>query len=84
VTVRGAAQQVATIQAAVAGVGPGKSLKSQADAAAQAIAAGNKASAISALTDFINHLKAQSGKSIPAAQAAALIAQAQAAIAALR
>lgn len=76
VTVRGAADQLASLRSAVAGTGPGRSLAAQVGAVQAAFAAGNRAAACSALQAFASHVRAQSGKSIPAATAGALLADA--------
>jgi hypothetical protein len=83
VTVVGAAGQLQALAAAVAGVGPGKSLAAKVAAAQADVAAGNTAGAKGVLNAFINEVKAQAGKKIPAAQAAQLIAAAQQIIAVL-
>jgi len=67
-------QLLAALGNAVIGIGPGTSL---ADKVAQALAylnSGDVSDACSTLTSFINEVKAQSGKTIPQAQAASLIA----------
>lgn len=58
-------------------LGPGTSLIDQLQAAATAVAAGANASACGDVQAFINHVNAQSGKSISGGQAAALIAAAK-------
>jgi CSLREA domain-containing protein len=71
------AQLLAALGSAVTGVGPGTSL---ADKVAQALAylnSGDVSDACSTLTAFISEVKAQSGRTIPQAQAATLIASAQ-------
>lgn len=70
------AQLLAALANAVIGVGPGTSL---ADKVAQAIAylnQGDITDTCSTLTAFINQVKAQTGRSIPAPEAATLIASA--------
>jgi large repetitive protein len=76
ITVRGAADQLAALGQAVKGAGPGTSLADKITAAQSYLASGDTADACSTLTLFINQVKAQSGKSIPAGQAAQLIADA--------
>jgi Bacterial Ig-like domain (group 3)/HYR domain len=76
VTVLGAADQLAALDQAVQGVGPGTSLADKITAAQSDLASGDVAGACSTLTGFLNEVKAQSGKSIPAGQAAQLIADA--------
>jgi len=73
ITVRGAADQLASLGQAVQGVGPGTSLADKITAAQSYLASGDTADACSTLTLFINQVKAQSGKMIPAGQAAQLI-----------
>jgi hypothetical protein len=77
VTVVGAADQLQQLAAAVVGVGPGTSLADKVQAAETYLAAGDVADADGVLNAFINEVKAQSGKKIPQAQAAQLIAAAQ-------
>jgi hypothetical protein len=71
------AQLLAALRTAVIGVGPGTSL---ADKVAQALTYLNSADVsdtCSTLSAFVNELTAQSGKTIPQAQAATLITNAQ-------
>jgi hypothetical protein len=77
VTVVGASGQLAALQAGVQGVGPGTSLSNQLGAAASDLAAGDTGSTCAQLGDFIAHVQAQSGKSIPQATAGQLIKAAQ-------
>jgi hypothetical protein len=77
VTVLGAAGQLASLGQAVQGVGPGTSLEDKITKAQSYLASGNIADACGTLTGFVNEVRAQSGKSIPPAQAAQLIADAQ-------
>jgi hypothetical protein len=77
VHVKGAAEQLSDLANAVKGVGPGTSLADKVAAAQAYLAAGDKTDACSTLNAFINEVKAQSGKSIPAAKASSLIAEAQ-------
>jgi hypothetical protein len=60
----------------VQGVGPGNSLNAQVRAAQTALQAGDGPGACSKLGDFIAHVRAQSGKKIPAGQAQQLTATA--------
>ena len=76
VTVRGAADQLASLGQAVKGAGPGTSLADKITLAQSYLASGDTTDACSTLTLFINQVKAQSGKSIPAGQATQLIAAA--------
>lgn len=76
ITVEGAAAQLASLGQAVQGVGPGSSLTDKITAAQSYQASGNTADACSTLTGFIQEVQAQSGKSIPAGQAAQLTADA--------
>jgi beta-glucosidase len=78
-----AAEEVLDLIAAARGVGPGKSLENKAKAIQAAIAANQKATACAGLTDFKNEVRAQTGKSIPAATAAALQREADRVAAAL-
>jgi hypothetical protein len=61
----------------VVGVGTGTSLADKLAAVLASIGAGDTATACGTLGAFINQVQAQSGKKIPAAQAAALIGAAQ-------
>jgi hypothetical protein len=70
VTVAGAAAQLASLDQAVNGVGPGSSLADKTTAAQSYLASGDTADACSTLTGFIQEVRAQNGKSIPAGQAA--------------
>jgi hypothetical protein len=58
--------------AASTGVGPGKSLVNKALEARAAYQAGNRAGACSILADYLNEVRAQSGKKLTVAQAAML------------
>jgi hypothetical protein len=73
VTVRGAADQLVDLSAAVEGVGPGESLAHKVAAIQSAVTTGRTATACGGLTAFINQVRAQSGKKIPSAQASRLI-----------
>lgn len=77
VTVKGAKAQLRDLLTAVTGAGPGTSLADKVKAVQSYLAAGDLADACSALTAFLHEVSAQSGKSIPANQAATLIATAQ-------
>jgi len=61
----------------VTGVGPGTSLADKVINAQAALAAADTTEACSALSAMIHELRAQSGKKIPTAQAAALIVTAE-------
>lgn len=74
VTVRGGAEQLATLERSVRGVGPGTSLLSKAQAAQAALAAGLVPDACSALGAMINEARAQSGQRLTVAQAQQIIA----------
>jgi HYR domain len=77
VTVSGAAGQLADLNQAVQKVGPGTSLADSVAAAQSDLASGDTADTCGALTGFIHEVEAQSGKHIPAANAATLISDAQ-------
>ena len=77
VHVKGATEQLADLAAAVKGVGPGKSLSATVAVAQWLVAHGRPKAACLTLTAFNLEVRAQSGKKIPAAQAATLIAAAQ-------
>jgi len=77
VTVNGAASQLTDLLAAVNGVGPDTSLADQVAVVQGQLAEGDVTDACQTLSAFIHHLSAQSGKSIPPADAATLIATAQ-------
>jgi hypothetical protein len=77
VTVKGASAQLVDLRQAVQGVGPGTSLGDKVQSAQSYLASGDVADTCSTLTAFIHEVKAQSGKSIPVAQASQLIADAQ-------
>jgi HYR domain len=76
VHVTGAAEQLAGLREAAEGAGAGTSLAAKAGAALAAQTAGDQAGACAILSAFINQLKAQSGKNVPATTASALIADA--------
>lgn len=75
-------EQVAALRTSVAELGlhrgMARSLDAKLRAALAALAAGDAAGACSALQDFVDHLAAQSGKKVPAADAALLSAAAAA------
>lgn len=76
--VLGAAAQLLNLPGQVqAAGGPGTSLAAMLNAVSGAVAAGNTAAACNQLGAFEHAVSAQSGKSIAASQAAALIAAAQ-------
>jgi hypothetical protein len=77
ITVKGAAEQVADLYQAVQGVGAGTSLAGKITQDQAYLAAGDPIDAWFTLGAFINEVTAQSGKHIPAGQAAQLIADAQ-------
>ena len=83
VPVKGAAEQLDELAAAVEGVGPGKSLTAKVNAIQGYVAANDTASACATLDDLINEVNAQSGKKISTALAASLISQAHSIQAAL-
>ena len=68
--------EIADLQSAVSGVGPGRSLEAKMDGVAASNAAGNTAGACSGLSDFLAEVKAQTGKMIPAETAASFTAEA--------
>lgn len=74
VHVKGAAEQLADLQGAVQSVGPGSSLSDKVSEAEAELASGDVADACGTLAAFINEVQAQTGQSIPGAQAAALVA----------
>jgi hypothetical protein len=76
VLVRGAAAQLQDLIAASTGVGPGTSLADKARAAASSLAGGSRTGACSNLATYLDLVRAQAGKKISAATAAALTADA--------
>ena len=67
---KGAAEQLADLRAAVTGVGTGKSLENKIKAVQDYLAAGKKGMACAMLENgFPNEVNAQTGKTITAAQA---------------
>jgi len=77
VHVKGAGEQLADLAAAVKGVGPGRSLADTVAVAQWFLAHGQPRLARLTLTAFEAEVRAQSGKKIPSAQAAALMADAK-------
>lgn len=77
VTVEGAAQQLFDLLGAVTGVGPGTSLADKVASAQSDLVAADSTDACGTLGAFVNEVSAQTGKHIPAATAAMLIADAQ-------
>jgi len=76
VHVKGAAAQLADLAAAVAQVGPGRSLEATVEVARWFLALGQPKLMCLTLAVFRLEVRAQSGKTMPATQAAALIADA--------
>ena len=76
VHVKGAGEQLTALQAAVTGVGPGKSLAEKVSQTQTYLAANDLADACSTLTALIHELNAQAGKKISTAQATTLIGDA--------
>ena len=70
-------RQLSDLAAAVARVGPGASLADKVSQAQAYLSANDLADVCSTLGAFVNQMKAQSGKTIPPAQAGTLIASAQ-------
>jgi streptogramin lyase len=77
VLVKGAAEQLTDLGAAVAGVGPGRSLAAKVAAIAAYVAANDTLAACATLRAFISEVNAQIGKKVSAVQAASFIGQAQ-------
>jgi hypothetical protein len=77
VQVRGAAEQLTDLGNAVNGVGPGTSLADKVSLIQSSLTAGDTSDACGTLNAFINQVSAQTGKSIPPATAATLIAATQ-------
>jgi outer membrane lipoprotein SlyB len=77
VLVKGADEQLTDLGAAVAGVGPGRSLAAKVAAIGGYVAANDTLDACALLDAFISEVNAQTGKTISAAQAASFITQAQ-------
>jgi hypothetical protein len=76
IPVKGAAEQLDELAAAVEGVGPGKSLSTKVSAVQGYVAANDTASACATLDDLINEVNAQTGKKINTTLAASLISRA--------
>ena len=70
--IRDAAEQLALLVEFAKGQGPGKSLTQIAASAQRQLAAGDLAEACDTLQSFLNHVRAQTGKSLTPAQAAEL------------
>ena len=83
VPVKGSAEQLDDLAAAVEGVGPGKSLSAKVNAIQGYVAGNDTVAACATLIAFTNEVKAQTGKKISTVLAASLIAQAQSIEAAL-
>ena len=77
VLVKGAADQLDDLAAAVADVGPGKSLAAKVGAVEDDLAANDTADACATLNDLISEVNAQTGKKIGPVVAASLISQAR-------
>jgi hypothetical protein len=77
VEVKGAAEQLAELAAAVAGVGPGQSLAGKVTAIQRYATANDTADACAMLGAFINELDAQTGKKISTTDSASLVTQSQ-------
>lgn len=77
VSVQGAAAQLSDLSTAVQGVGPGTSLSDKVAQAESYLALGDISDTCGTLGAFVNEVQAQSGKHIPADQAAALVTDAQ-------
>jgi hypothetical protein len=75
--VKGAAEQLSELGAAVAGVGPGYSLAGKVAAIERFVAANDTSGACATLGAFISEVNAQTGKKISRAQAASFITQAR-------
>ena len=77
VHVTGAAEQLAALQTAVTGVGPGTSLADKLTQTDDYVAVNDKTDACGSLNAFVNQVNAQTGKKITRMQAASFIGQAQ-------
>jgi streptogramin lyase len=73
IAVKGAAQQLSELAAAVAGIGPGASLADKVAAVEADVAANDTESACSDLVAFTNEVDAQTGKKLAPTQAASLL-----------
>ena len=76
VLVKGAAEQLTDLGAAVAGVGPGHSLAGKVNAIESYVAANDTSDACSTLDAFSSEVNAQADKKVSTTQAASFIAQA--------
>jgi hypothetical protein len=76
VTVRGAAQQLGDVRAAVDGVGPGSSLANKIGDVQAALTDNDVPGSCSILSAFTHEVAAQASKKIPADTAASLVADA--------
>jgi streptogramin lyase len=77
VQVKGAAEELADLSDAVAGIGPGRSLAAKVAVIQDHVAADDTADACTTLGDFLNEVNAQTGKRLGTAEAASLNSQAQ-------
>jgi hypothetical protein len=77
VHVKSADEQLADLELAVSGVGPGRSLASKVRAARSSLSLGNAAAGVQSLRAFVQEVEAQSGKTIPADLATTLVASAE-------
>jgi hypothetical protein len=77
VTVKGAAAQLVDLLAAATAAGPGTSLADKIARAQAYLARNDVVDACTTLGAFVNEVKAQTGKSVPAGRASTLIAAAQ-------
>lgn len=74
VHVKGADEQLADLEAAVTGIGPGTSLRDKVRAMRAALASGDVATACGTLRALAKEATAQAGKKLTSAQAAAIVA----------
>jgi streptogramin lyase len=77
IELEGAAEQLTDLAAAVAGVGPGKSLADKVAAIEAEVAANDTQDACAGLDEFSNEVRAQTGKKIAPALAVSLFARVQ-------
>jgi uncharacterized delta-60 repeat protein len=77
VHVKGAGEQLAELEQAVSGVGPGQSLAAKVRQARSLLSRGDAAGTARVLRAFVAEVNAQSGKSLDASQAASLVATAK-------
>jgi len=75
VTVKGAAEQLSELAAAVVDVGPGASLARKVAVIQDDVSANDTEGACAELAAFAHEVRAQSGKKVPTAQAASLLAR---------